>query len=108
MDMEVAGHVRFFDLFGVDLIEPVGLADLRGDVVVETLEGKGHIAILFHLPVHLVEVAVDQIDVFSGDQAADLRVLFAVQDVALSGLIKTLVHEDSLDQVLYSFYGWGC
>ena len=49
---------------------------------------------------------VEAVDVGPGGDAADLGVLLAVENVALGGLIKTLAHQDLLDQVLHTLNSW--
>ena len=95
VDVKVALGVRRADLGRVDLVQPVDLAHLGGDVVVQSLEGVAHVGVLFDLPVRLVEVAVDQVDVGARDDLADLRVLVPVEDVRL-GRLPVLGREQHL------------
>ena len=51
VDMEVPIRMGQADLGGIDLVQPVDLADLRGYVVVQSLERVGHVGVLIDLPV---------------------------------------------------------
>ncbi len=85
MQMDRARIVGGTDLIRVDLVEPVGLADLAGDEVVEPLEGVRHVRILVHAPVGPRQIAVDQVHAGFLDHVADTRVLVTVDDVGLGG-----------------------
>ena len=98
VDVHGAAHVRFADLGGVNLVEPVDLADLARDMVVEALERVAHVAVFLDAPVHLREVAVDEVEAGAVDHVADLRVLLAVDDVGLGGLAVGGVEKNLLDE----------
>ena len=103
VDVHGAAHVRLADFGRINLVEPVDLADLARDVVVQALERVAHVAVFLDAPVHLLEVAVDEVEACAVDHVADAGVLLAVDDVRLGGLAVGGVEEDFLDYVLHVF-----
>ena len=99
-------HVRLLDLGGVDLVEPVDLAHLRGDVVVEPLERVVHVAVFVDLPVRLGKVLVHQVDLHLVDDFPQPGVLVAVDDVGLGGFAVWRLKQGLLDDVLDFFDAW--
>ena len=63
MDMKITVKMRALNIFGVNLIEPVNFADLGGNVIIETLQGKTHVAVFFYLPIRLGKILLYQIDI---------------------------------------------
>ena len=54
MDVEIPFRMRPSDFGGIDFVQPVDLADLGGDVVVQSLQGVIHIAVFVNFPIHLL------------------------------------------------------
>ena len=100
VDVEVPLGVGVADLGRVDAVQPVLGGDLGGDVVVQPLQRIAHVAVFADLPVELLDVVVDQVDIGAGRDLADLRVLLAVEDVGLGGLVEGRVEQHPLDDVL--------
>ena len=69
-------------------------------MVVQSLERIAHVAVFLDAPVHLLEVAVDEVEAGAVHHVADAGVLVAVDDVGLGGLAVGGVEEDFLDDVL--------
>ena len=89
VDVQVAILVGIADIRRIDPVEPVLGRDIRGDVVVEPLQGIAHVAVLFDFPIQALDVVFDQVHVGLGGDAADLGMLFAIEDVGLgSGMIR--------------------
>ena len=102
MDVQVGVEVQLLDLGRVDLVQPVLGRDFRRDVIVESLQGVAHVAVLVDFPVDTAQVAVH--DLRGAAQklfgVAQLGVLLAVKDVSLGRGGAALFDQDALHQVL--------
>ncbi len=86
MNMEISLYVGLPDLRGIDLAEPIDLAHLRGNIVIQSLEGKRHIAVLVYAPVRLVEVLIYQVNGCLIGDIPDPRMLLPVENIGLGRL----------------------
>ena len=100
VDVEVAFRMGLPDGRRVDLIEPVDLADLRGDIVVQALERIVHIAVFMDLPVHFLEVLIDEIHLHLVGDLAQTRMLVPVYNVGLCRQPVGRTQQNLLDNVL--------
>ena len=100
MDVKVPLRMGQPDRRWIDLVEPVDLADLRGDIVVQTLQGISHVRVLIDLPVRTVQVAVDQVHIRAGNNLPDARVLLAVDDIGLCGALELRGEENFFHDIL--------
>ena len=59
MDMEITILMGLAYLRGVYLIQPIALANLAGDIIIQALERVGHIGVFLNLPVQTLQVFVN-------------------------------------------------
>jgi hypothetical protein len=105
VDVEIARRMRFFYFRGIDFAQPVMRDDIGGDIVVQTLQGIAHIAVLLGAPVGFIEVFIHHL-LGTGKKslhAAQLRMLFTVEDVCLGDIGITVFDQHLFDKVLYFF-----
>jgi hypothetical protein len=86
MNVEISLYVGLPDLRGIDLAEPIDLAHLRGNIVVQSLEGKCHITVLVDSPVCLIEVLFYQVNSCLVGDIPDSRMLLPVKNICLGRL----------------------
>ena len=103
--MEVPVRVGKPDLGGIDLVQPVDLADFRGDVIVQALQGVAHVGVLIDLPVGTLQIPIDEVDVGARDDLADPCVLLAVDDVRFRRCPELGGEENLFHDVLYLLDG---
>ena len=100
VDVQVAVEVRAADLRRIEPLEPVGRADVAGDVVVQPLQAEPHVRVFGDLPVAAVEVAVHERDARRVGDGAQRAVLLAVDDVGARRPAVRAGQQHLLDDVL--------
>ena len=81
MDVEVALEMGFADFHRIVFIEPVLGGDHRRDVVVQPLDGKGHVAVFVDAPVEFTQIGIHDIGADVRLDVADSGVLVPVKDI---------------------------
>ena len=85
--VEVSSLMRPAHLFGINGLQPVALADVGSDVIVESLQREGHIAVFLDLPVGIPQVFLDKHPpALLAAQAPHRGMLLSVQHVRLGDL----------------------
>jgi hypothetical protein len=78
MDVEIAARMSVSDFRGIYTVQPVFCGDIRGNVIVESLEGIAHITVFLDFPIQLLDIMLDKVNVGFGRYASDLSMLFPV------------------------------
>ena len=97
--------VGFPNLLRIHFVKPIGFAYFGKNVVVHPLERVPHVAVLFDLPVKLVEIVIDEAERRGGRKRAHLGMLLPVDDVGFGGRGEFFKNELLLDDILHAFNG---
>ncbi len=100
VQVQAAAQVRFPHFRRINLVKPINLADVAGDVVVQALQRIGHIAVFLDLPIGSIQVLVDQVQVRLLHHFADTGVLVTIEDVCLRRLFKRRSQQSLFNEVL--------
>jgi len=101
VEVDISADVGLTHLFGKDPVQPIGAVHRRKDVVVEALQGKAHVRVLFDSPIELFQITIDQlVRIDESPNIAQLAVQVAVEDIGLGRLGMAIVDEGALHQVL--------
>ena len=102
VDVDVGFAVGALDLARVDLGEPVVRRDRARVREDQTADRVGHGRVLFHAPVHRLQVTVDDLFIVQDGvlRIADLLALTPIEDIRLRHVGVTRLHEDVLGAVL--------
>jgi len=98
--MEIPLAMGLPDLRGIDLVEPVNLADLGRYIVVQSLERIIHITVFMHLPVDLPEVLIHEVDLHFIRDLPQAGMLIPVDDISLGGPPVGRIQKHLFDDVL--------
>jgi len=99
--MDVPVHVRVAHVRRVQAVQPVGTVHRGKDVVVQPLEREGHVRVLVHAPVEVLQVALDQfVRVDQGADVPQFVVQIPVEDEGLGRLGVAVLDQHALDDVL--------
>ena len=96
--------MRPSDLGRINFVKPVFRGDIRGDVIVQPLQGVAHIAVLFDFPIQALNIVIHQIDIGLGGDAADLGVLFTVDDICFGCGVIGGFEQYMFDNILNLFH----
>ena len=102
VDVDIRLAVRALDLARVDLGEPVVRGDRARVREDQTADRVGDGRVLFHAPVHRLQIAVDDLFIVQNGVLgiADLLALTAIEDIRLRHVGVARLHEDVFGAVL--------
>ena len=94
------------DLLWINAVKPVIFAYLIGNIIVQALEGVGHIGIFFNLPIQSVKIVIDELNIGLFDKFTHFGMLVAIEDICLGGFFIGRGQQDLFNQVLNLFHRW--
>src|SRR3989338_1200391 len=107
MDMKISAAMSFLDFARVNFPKPITFTDLRGNIVVKSLQRKSHIAVFIAPPVLFIQITRNEVRIkFIGD-FTDLGMLFAVKNIGLGALAVRGCQQNLFNNVLDFFDGMG-
>ena len=98
--MDIPCFIGCADLFWINFIKPIGLTNLRKNIVIEPLERIAHVAILFHLPIELIKIIINETEGCCSCKSSHFSMLRSIENVGLCSSLEARLHEDLFHCIL--------